>query len=104
MQFMRVSLLTPKQDTEQTVAKITDQLLKAYAQQPGYITGYKIRSAGEDGQIGRVTVWRSAADADATAQQPHVLALRSELQPLIEEGSHAEPSYYAAGPDEPLVV
>ena len=49
----------------------------------------------ETGDIGRVTVWKSQEDADNTAQTNHVLSRRSDLIPLIEEGSHEERSFFA---------
>ena len=104
MRYMRISLSIPRPGDEQEVARLTDQLLSEYAKQPGFVSGYKVRAVDGTGQIGRVTVWESSEHADATAQLDRVLALRSELQPLIQEDSHIEPSFEALDASEPLAV
>jgi len=96
MLYIRVSLMTPKEDCQREVAQIMDDLIAIYHQQPGYVGGYKLRSVDGNGFIGRITVWKSEDAADAAAQLTHVLARRSELHPLIEEESHLERSFDAA--------
>ncbi|MBF6600874.1 MAG: hypothetical protein IVW36_10240 [Dehalococcoidia bacterium] len=103
MLYVRLSLMTPKPDEAAVVAGIIDDLLAVYAAQPGYITGYSLRSP-ESEQLGRVTVWRDAEAADAAAQVQHVLAQRAELTPLVEADSHLEWSFEAAAADESLVA
>jgi quinol monooxygenase YgiN len=103
MPYIRISLMTPKDGAEQEVAAIMDDLLSFYAQQTGYLSGYKLLSADEDEQIGRVTIWTDEDAADTTAQMAHVLSKRSELRPLIEGDSHQERSYTAAERAQPLV-
>lgn len=103
MPYIRISLMTPKDGAEREVAAIMDDLLAFYAMQRGYLAGFKLLSADEDEQIGRVTIWTDEDAADATAQMAHVLAKRSELVRLIEADSHAERSYTAAEQAQPLV-
>jgi hypothetical protein len=95
MAFVRLSLMTPLKGKSEEVAAIMDDLVSFYARQPGWIGGYKLHAADDVGDIGRVTVWTSIEDADAAAQTNHVLSRRSELIPLIEEGSHEERSFHA---------
>lgn len=95
MLYLRISLMKPKPGKELQVAELMDELVAYYATRPGYIAGYKVADAGPAGEIGRITMWTSEEEADATAQSPHVLARRSELAPLIEEDSHAERTFYA---------
>lgn len=85
MLYVRISLTTPKPKCEQQVAGLVDDLLSYYAKQPGYVSGFKLRSTADRLQLGRVTIWRSNEDADAAAQSAHVLARRSELLLLIED-------------------
>ena len=98
MPYIRISLMQAKRGHADDVARIMEHLLAFYRGQPGYIDGYLLRSADDIGDIGRVTIWRTVADADATAQTPHVLSERSELPPLIDEESHVERSFEAAAP------
>ena len=101
MPHIRMSLMTPKHGHADDVAQIMEDLLKFYRSQPGFIDGYTLRSADEIGDVGRVTIWRTAADTDAAAQTPHVLSTRSDLLPLIAEDSHIERSFHA---DQPVGV
>ena len=98
MPYIRISLMQAKRGHADDVARIMEHLLAFYRGQPGYIDWYLLRSADDIGDIGRVTIWRTVADADATAQTPHVLSERSELPPLIDEESHVERSFEAATP------
>jgi heme-degrading monooxygenase HmoA len=93
--YVRVSLMRPRAGQDETVARIMDELVRFYAKQPGYVTGYKIRSADELNQLGRITIWRSEHDAAAAAGTTHVMAKRSALNEIIEPDSHAERSYHA---------
>ncbi len=95
MLYIRVSLMSPKEGCDREVAQIMDDLMAIYEQQPGFVHGHKLRSADGSRLIGRVTVWESEQAADAVAQATHVMARRSELQPLIEEDSHIERSFDA---------
>ena len=76
--------MTPKHGHADDVMKIMEDLLKFYRSQPGFIDGYTLRSADEIGDVGRVTIWRTAADTDAAAQTPHVLSTRSDLLPGVQ--------------------
>jgi hypothetical protein len=105
--YVRLSLMTPRHGQDRTVAEMMDALVDYYARQPGFIAGYKVLSAedggGDAGRVlGRITVWRSMEEADAVAQSNHVMSLRSDLMPSIEEGSHEERGFHATGQDEPL--
>ena len=85
------------------MARITDRLLSEYAKQPRFVTGYKVRSVDGTGQVGRVTVWESSENADATAQLDHVLALRSDCTDERRR-SRIEPSFDALDASETLAV
>ncbi|MEX2246717.1 MAG: hypothetical protein WEC75_08510 [Dehalococcoidia bacterium] len=95
MLFVRLSLMRAKAGQENDVAEIEDDLVAFYRGCQGFVAGYKLKAADEVGDIGRVTVWRSGEDADAAAQTQHVLSRRSELIPLVVEGTDAERSFYA---------
>src|SRR5437868_10825748 len=98
MPHIRLSLMTPKPGRANDVARIMEDLLNFYRTQPGFIDSYTLRSADDHGEVGRVTIWRTAADTDAAAQTPHVLSTRSDLLPLIAEDSNIERSFHAEQP------
>jgi quinol monooxygenase YgiN len=100
--YIRSSLMRAKPGREHEVAALMDQLVTYYKQQDGFVYGYKLKSADETGDIGRVTIWKSEEAADLVAQSHHVLALRSDLMPLLEDGSHEERSFWAEEESKPL--
>lgn len=102
MLYIRISLMKPKRGQEREVASMMDDLVAFYREQDGFVDGFKLMAADEMGDIGRVTVWKSEAAADATAQMEHVLSVRSRLNPLVEEGSHDERSFHAEEAAKPL--
>jgi hypothetical protein len=95
--YIRLSLMKAKPGREAEVAAITDRLVAFYRGQPGFVSGYALRAADETGDAGRVTVWASMEAADRVAQSNHNLSLRSDLIPLIEDGSDVERSFWADG-------
>lgn len=91
MPYVRVSLMQPKAGRVAEVYAILSELAEYFAEQPGFIEGYKLQS--KDGLVGRITVWESEAAADHSAQTTHVLSLRARLNPDVEEGSHEEHAF-----------
>ena len=95
MYYVRLSLMKAKPGHEGEVAGMMDDLVTFYREQPGFVVGYKLTAADETGDIGRVTVWRSEADADEAARTNHVLSRRSELARITVEESHQERGFHA---------
>ncbi len=101
MAYIRVSYMTPRPGQEARVAEILGRLAEAYASRPGYIQGYVMHprtdaAPSETRRLGRVGVWETADAAEAAGQR--VIALRSELLPLVDEDSHVELTF-EGGPD-----
>ena len=90
MPYVRVSLMRSKDASSAEAGKIVDDLIGYMSKQPGYVTGWRMTAQDGTGLLGRITIWNTEADADHAAQTDHVLALRSQLNPLVEEGSHEE--------------
>ena len=94
--YVRLSLVKPRAGNEQRVAKMEADLIRYLAGRPGYLHGYQITGGDSiEGRIGRLTLWRSDQDADHAAQTDHVLAIRSELMMLVEDGERVEDSWVA---------
>jgi hypothetical protein len=91
VQYVRISLVAPKEGRREEVVSIEDQLVEHFRSLPGFIEGYRLNSPH---QVGRITVWDSGESADAVANNQHTLSLRSRLLPLIgdsiEYGMEAE--------------
>ncbi|MBI4199442.1 MAG: hypothetical protein HY535_03085 [Chloroflexi bacterium] len=67
------------------VEDVLDRLEAHYATFPGYMFGFRYQPTDDAGEMGRIALWRSLADADHAAQQTHTIALRAELNSLIHE-------------------
>ncbi len=92
MAYVRISLMRPKRGQEQRLTDLIDQLAAYYRQQPGFLNGYRLSALPGDtsGRLGRVGVWESAAAAERAAGTDHDLAMRSEVNMAVEDGSHEE--------------
>ncbi len=77
---------------EPRVRDLLDQLVAYYAQQPGYIVGYRLEPTEPEGYIGRIGIWQREEDAQHAAQTEHDLALRSQLNMSVAE--HTEYSFH----------
>jgi hypothetical protein len=93
MSYVRISLMHPKAGQEEALNSLLDRLVEYYEQQPGYLTGYRLKNIDGSGRVGRLGVWEHANDAERAAQTDHDLALRSELNMLVAEDSHEEYSF-----------
>jgi heme-degrading monooxygenase HmoA len=93
--YVRLSLMRPKGGQEALVTEILNDLLGFYSSQPGYLEGYSLSSNDPGPEVGRVTLWRSEHDAEATASAQHVMSQRSELMRVVEPGTHLERSFTA---------
>lgn len=93
MAYVRVSIVQAKPGQEARARDLIAQLVAYYEQQPGYVRGYQLQHLDASDRLGRIGVWVSEQDAAHAAQTPHDLALRSELNLVIAEGSHQEYSF-----------
>jgi quinol monooxygenase YgiN len=97
--YVRLSLMNPRAGKEKLVAGLMDNLLQFFAEQPGYVRGYALVDGDPQGRVGRITMWKSEEEADHAANTQHVLTVRSEIMPLVEDDSHVERSYTALDPE-----
>jgi hypothetical protein len=75
---------------EARVRELLDSLVAYYAQQPGFIKGYRLEATGPDGSFGRIGIWEREEDAERAAQTDRDLALRSQLNmSLLDHAEHA---------------
>lgn len=95
MPYIRLSLVTPKPARERHAADLLRRLASVHRSQPGYLAGYLLAARAGSRSIGRVVIWRDAQAANAAASQQHDLALRSELNLVIDPASHRESAFEA---------
>lgn len=95
---IRLSLMHPKKGELEHVLRLQREIVRWLQGKPGYLGGYVIVGGDPQGRVGHVSIYASEHDADQAAQSDHVLAIRSELLLIIEEGSHVEHSYLGVDP------
>ena len=95
MSYVRLSLMEPRKGQEEAVSHLLDEMVMYHETLPGYLTGYRVEQVDGTNRVGRLAVWERESDADHAATLDHDMALRSELNLVIEEDSHSEQSMRA---------
>lgn len=95
MAFIRLSLMTPKAGQDAAAEKIVDELVQMYQDRQGFITAYRLQTSGQttSGQLGRISIWESEADANRVAAEEHDIALQARLKLIVAGDTHAEHSF-----------
>jgi hypothetical protein len=93
MVYVRVSQMLPNPGSADRVTELLDDLSRFYATQPGYIEGWRLASHAPAAHVGRLGLWESEGAAVVAAQSDHALAVRSELNLVVQSGSHEEHAY-----------
>lgn len=93
MPYVRISVVRPRRGKEEAVREVIDQLVAHYGRQPGCVGGYRLEHADGSSRFGRIGIWQTEDDAERAAQTEHDLALRAELNALVDEASHEEYSF-----------
>ena len=89
MSYIRLSLMKPMHGQEEAVRRLLDDLVMFHESQAGYLTGYRVEH-GEGDRVGRLAIWEHEADAARVATTDRDMALRSQLNLFVTEGSHEE--------------
>jgi heme-degrading monooxygenase HmoA len=96
MPYIRISLMRPQEGRTEEVERLLSDLVRSFREQKGFIAGWRVSALDRSGEVGRVTVWESEQDADHAANVQHVMAVRSEINRLIEdETEHVERAFQA---------
>jgi heme-degrading monooxygenase HmoA len=97
MPFIRLTMATPRPERLAEVRRHYEELVAYVARFPGFLGGWVLQASEEAGEVGRLTLWETEADANHAANDPHALALHAELQfdvtgQLWDRSFHAFPS------------
>ena len=91
MDFVRISLMTPRPGQAHEVTRLLAQVIAFCSERRGFRGGLIVGGRPGAGRlIGRVTLWSDRIDADRVAREDHMLALRSQLDALVEAEGHLE--------------
>lgn len=100
MPFIRISIVRPKRGQEERARELIDSLVDYYARQPGHVAGYRLEHNDGSSRFGRIGIWEREEDAERAAVTDHDLALRAELNRIVEDETHQEYSFVATGAAE----
>jgi hypothetical protein len=95
--YLRLSLVRPVEGRAEEARQLEEDLLSYFAAQGGFVGGYRLTASDGGREVGRITIWKSEAVADQAAASPHIMALRSKLLTVTEEG-RVEMAFEAAEP------
>ncbi len=97
MPIARLFVLKAHPEAASALEETVDELHRWLSQQPGFIVGWNLRSQARPGELVRMTVWESEADADRAVNHDRCLALRSQVLLHASEIATAGGSYEAEG-------
>jgi len=93
---IRLSIVVPSPGQRQRVEQLLDHLDERLGKNPHYVVGGRFEATDGSGEIGRISVWESEADADHAATDDDVIAIRSQIHMLVQPG-HLERLYKYVG-------
>ena len=91
MAYVRISIVRPMRGQSERVETLMRQLAESVAKHEGCTQSMLLQS-DDAGELARVAVYTDAQASAATANDAHIMALRSELHLVIEPG-HVERSF-----------
>ena len=89
MAYVRLSIARPRRGEEARFEEIMRRLTEVTSKQAGCTASYMMKPDDDSGDIARISFYEQEQQADAAAQSPTIMALRSELH-LICEAGHIE--------------
>lgn len=93
MPYVRLTIACPHGGNEGRVLEIMKSLSEEAALQDGCLETWVLKPHDDSGDIARIAVWRDEHAADAAANRPRFLSLRSELHLIVEPG-HVERGFF----------
>ena len=93
MPYVRISLVRPQHGREAALHSLIERLADLYSKQPGNLASYRLEHADGSNRYGRISIWRSEEDAQRAAGSERDLALRSQMNLVVDPESHEEFSF-----------
>lgn len=93
--YIRLSIARPRPGQEQELREVQAEIVRWTRTQPGCEQSYLLHPHDQSGEVARIGIYESEDIADAIAQTPHLMSLRSKLNHLAtpdgeERGFHVE--------------
>ena len=80
MPYIRVTLAKPRPERVAEVRRHYEEIVRHTSTLPGFISGWVLLPHDTSGEVGRMTMWQSQADANNAANDAHTLSLHAEVQ------------------------
>ena len=90
MAYVRLSMVHPRHGEEERVMQTMKSLAEAVLGKEGCLSSY-VAKAKDGGDVARISTFTDEAAADTTANDAHVMALRSELNMAVD--THIERAF-----------
>ena len=78
MSYIRLTLASPPPDRRAVVHQCSTDIVASAATLPGFVLGWVVVPSQGVDDVGRLTVWQTAAAAHHAANGPHLLALHAQ--------------------------
>jgi hypothetical protein len=90
MAYARISSVNFAPGKEKEGERLERDLLREIEKQPGYLSGMLMKSVTDPRNVTRITFWNTHRDADNAGGTTHIMALRSRIRVLAEEGGRED--------------
>ena len=90
MSYIRLTLTRPPPGRLAEVRQHYERIVAHVATLPGFVTGWVVVPGHADGEVGRLTVWETAAAANRAANDPHAMALHAQVQFAVSSTLNSE--------------
>jgi heme-degrading monooxygenase HmoA len=94
MPYIRLSIARPIKGQESRLQEIMTKLNDLSKDQPGCRESYVLKPRDDSGEVARIAIYDSEAEAETAANNSSFMALRSQLH-LVSEPGHVERAFFS---------
>lgn len=95
MAYIRLSIVRPRSgETAKHVERLFRELAQLTSQEDGCLQSYLLQPHDDSGEIARIAIYRDEKAAEQAASDEPVMALRSQIDLVIEPRTHRERAFF----------
>lgn len=96
MPYIRLSLARPRRgETSDHLVELFRQLAELTGSLDGCLESYVLQPHDDSGETARIAIYRDERAAEDAAANDTIMALRSELDLIIDPGTHQERAFFS---------
>jgi quinol monooxygenase YgiN len=96
MPYIRLSLARPRRgETTAHVEAAFRQIAELAGTHPGCLESYVLKPHDDSGEIARIAIYQDETSAEHAASNDAIMALRSELDLIVDPRSHQERAFFS---------